>query len=424
MTVRNPYFSGGIVTDPSMFFGRVEELEYICFRLHGGQSTSVVGLRRIGKSSLLYHLAHQADLLPPATVAVFIDLQAAAHHHSLGLLNSALHGLDKKLNNRYSFPPVKSLHDFAVGIERVCADGFRPLLCLNEMECIAERESFDQDVFRGLRALCNHGRLTLVTASTMPLSDLIRDSGLSSPFYNIFIELSLGALSDEAVRALLTEPFRKASLSPPPDDHLIYIMELAGHHPFYLQLAAYHLFEMYKSSGVLNRLTLRRAFVKDAEPHFRQLWYHLNAEEQAGAQKLAGVPATVQDWARLRNHLFVVGLADDTESPHLFSTVLEEMIKTEQVTREPLTRRRYPHRTNFEGVEPKLSHLTIPSLLTYALVALVSASVALLIALLLPQDRFWPFFVILTVILTFVLVLADKLTGGQFLGWLSKLLGK
>jgi hypothetical protein len=61
----NPYSAGGMVIDPAMFFGRDDELRRIRDRLRKGDSTSVVGLQRIGKSSLLYQLAHQADSPPP-----------------------------------------------------------------------------------------------------------------------------------------------------------------------------------------------------------------------------------------------------------------------------------------------------------------------------------------------------------------------
>ena len=46
------------------------------------------------------------------------------------------------------------------------------------------------------------------------------------------------------------------------------------------------------------------------------------------------------------------------------------------------------------------------------------------VALLLPPDRFWFFFIILTIVLIFILVLADRVTGGQFLDYLSRLFGR
>lgn len=46
-----------MVTDPADFIGRAEQREEICTRLDKMESASIVGERRIGKSSLLYQLA-------------------------------------------------------------------------------------------------------------------------------------------------------------------------------------------------------------------------------------------------------------------------------------------------------------------------------------------------------------------------------
>ncbi|MGH7455296.1 MAG: hypothetical protein ACRENG_28345, partial [bacterium] len=72
------YFTiGPYITDPKKFFGREEELRAILNRLRTMQSTSVVGDRRIGKSSLLYHIFQtgNARLQTNDLRFVFIDLQ-------------------------------------------------------------------------------------------------------------------------------------------------------------------------------------------------------------------------------------------------------------------------------------------------------------------------------------------------------------
>jgi len=336
----NPYSAGGMVQDPAMFFGRDEELGRIRDRLRKGDSTAVVGLRRIGKSSLLYQLAHQADALPEGVVAVYLDLQDAAHHRPLDLLASALRSLNERLNGRYDLPPIKSLGDFSVAIKQVVTDGFRPALCLDEVEELTDHDAFDDDFFEALRSLGNQRLLAFVTASGEFLDVLLKRKKRTSPFYNLFINLDLAGLSDKATVALLTEPFRSAGLSPSPPDHLAYALELTGHHPFYLQVAAHHLFEAQKGSErVLNRLALCDAFTRDAEPHFRGLWRHLSADEQAGVRKLAGMPAAVQDWEHTCADLLRFGLAEgDAASPRLFSTVFAEMVKTGEIERRPSPR--------------------------------------------------------------------------------------
>src|SRR5512136_1109456 len=55
-TMTNPYVSRGPVRDPKMFFGQVRQMDEIAAFLKGNQSISIVGPRKIGKTSLLFHL--------------------------------------------------------------------------------------------------------------------------------------------------------------------------------------------------------------------------------------------------------------------------------------------------------------------------------------------------------------------------------
>ncbi|MCP4357532.1 MAG: hypothetical protein GY796_05905 [Chloroflexi bacterium] len=54
--MNNPYISRGPVRTSDMFFGRLRELNGIAAFLRGNQSVSIVGPRKIGKTSLLFHL--------------------------------------------------------------------------------------------------------------------------------------------------------------------------------------------------------------------------------------------------------------------------------------------------------------------------------------------------------------------------------
>lgn len=54
--MHNPFTIGPMIQNPAEFVGRTAELQFLLTRLRSLQSCSVVGERRIGKSSLLYHL--------------------------------------------------------------------------------------------------------------------------------------------------------------------------------------------------------------------------------------------------------------------------------------------------------------------------------------------------------------------------------
>ncbi|MEZ4516185.1 MAG: ATP-binding protein [Chloroflexota bacterium] len=57
MSVDNPFYHRGAIRRQEDFIGRSTELAQILGLLRNGQSVSLIGPRRIGKSSLLLHLA-------------------------------------------------------------------------------------------------------------------------------------------------------------------------------------------------------------------------------------------------------------------------------------------------------------------------------------------------------------------------------
>ncbi|HEY7544350.1 MAG TPA: ATP-binding protein, partial [Blastocatellia bacterium] len=78
----NPYLNRVAIKDPRQFFGRAREVSKIFSRIGASrpQSISVVGERRIGKSSLLQYINNPEVRLrhldrPASFVFVFIDLQ-------------------------------------------------------------------------------------------------------------------------------------------------------------------------------------------------------------------------------------------------------------------------------------------------------------------------------------------------------------
>src|SRR6185312_10158960 len=78
----NPFTYGNPISDPRRFFGRAREVEQIFGRLRNEEfeSSSLVGDRRIGKTSLLNHLADPGvraahSLGPGRYNFVYVDLQ-------------------------------------------------------------------------------------------------------------------------------------------------------------------------------------------------------------------------------------------------------------------------------------------------------------------------------------------------------------
>ena len=72
----NPFSYGNPIRDPARFHGRQAELRQIVNRLRSSarESTSIVGERRIGKTSLLKYMAYLQDTSLKLLVSHYILL--------------------------------------------------------------------------------------------------------------------------------------------------------------------------------------------------------------------------------------------------------------------------------------------------------------------------------------------------------------
>ena len=415
MTNNSPYIPGMTVRDPAMFFGRIDELAQLTDAIRKGRSEAVVGLRRIGKSSLLYHLAHHATV--PDNIAIaYLDLLDARYHTILGLISGILQGLQQTTGHRYAWPAAPDIASFTETIRQMKADGYQPVVCLDEMErLMAHPETFDRAFFEAWRALGSMGDLAFVTASRARLSDVVQHNGSTSPFTNIFTQLTLRGLEENAARALLTQPFRAANRPVPPDSHIEYALPVSGRHPFFLQLAGETLWRM----GGVNREQFRQQMATAARQPMEQLWRDLSPTEQAAALRLATGKGAVPNWAQEQASLLEIGLAEamPTGEPRLFSNLLTDWLRQGAFRQTPALR----HLPGAAAEPPILQPTPTSARPIYAsaFIFLVGLAVIALLA----QWLGWGVMVIallLAIYLAFVLVGDDKITGRDFLDMLDK----
>jgi hypothetical protein len=233
----NPFTNRTVITNPDEFFGREQEIGEIVSRLRAMQSLSVVGERRIGKSSLLHHL-YQTGWLKiddPAYRFLYLDLSDARFRAAAGFLRAILQrleldadavGPDKSLN--------RNLTAFSEQIEAQERDGRRIVLCLNEFEATFKHPvEFTDDFFDHLRSQIDHRKLAVVTATRTPLQDLCLEGKLTSPFYNVFTVIELGAFTDEEVRKFLEHHREKVFFT---EEEMKFINSYLDPHPLKLQI--------------------------------------------------------------------------------------------------------------------------------------------------------------------------------------------
>lgn len=297
--IRTPFFNRQRITDPAYFIGRQRELERLYSAIATQQCVSIVGERKLGKSSLLTHLTDAATLRSfgfdlAQYLFVYLDLEglASARHDDfwVELLDPiGLHlpsgDLAQAIQRQIDAGDVRFLTARRV-LRRIRDAGFQLVLMLDEFESLARNAQFEPDFYGELRSLAGELGCVILTASKRSLYDLTYEhsSTLSSPFFNIFSELPLGLLSDDDARSILIELSKRAEL-PFCADEVQFAIDLAGPHPFFVQVAGQHLYDTpgrgaQRSPEIYE--IIRKRFAAEAEDHYRYIWAALDANEQSG----------------------------------------------------------------------------------------------------------------------------------------------
>jgi tRNA A-37 threonylcarbamoyl transferase component Bud32 len=298
--LRNPFFSRQRITDPGCFYGRRREIESLYSAVFTHQCRSIVGERKLGKSSLLTAVAQPGmmerfGLDPERTLFIYLDLEGMASAEREDFWIEVLDRLSVVLppaadtlrsqterlldNGRLRFTPVRRL------LRRVSDSGLDLVLTLDEFEGLARNPSFEPDFYGELRSLAGELGIVYLTASKRGLYELTyhHSDTLSSPFFNIFSEMSLRLMPDDEARGLLTALSQQGQGPGFCEEEIELALELAGPHPFFLQVAGYHLYELpgrgepqipdaYDQAA--------RRFIAEAEDHYRYLWSQLSGDEQ------------------------------------------------------------------------------------------------------------------------------------------------
>jgi hypothetical protein len=261
----NPFFYGNPVP-PNQFIGRRRELRRIVSRIvNQGQSTAVVGEPRSGKTSLLDYLAaletrQLYSACDKRLVFSYLDAhtlsgqfsQAQFWKHVLGPLHewAIAPDPDSPLAQAYGMCQENDfgcfvLERFLVQMELSI---WRLVLMLDEFDVLLYHPILNSAEFFGsLRSLASRSRgaLALVIASRRPLESLNKEtqelSRTGSPYFNFLDEITLGPWPDKDVAELL----RRAGDRFTTDDRR-FIAEVAGGHPYLLQVVAYDLWEAYE----------------------------------------------------------------------------------------------------------------------------------------------------------------------------------
>jgi predicted Ser/Thr protein kinase len=275
----NPYLNRVMIQDLRGFFGRRRELSRIFSRIgvERPQSVSVVGERRIGKSSLLYQInlpEVQSKFLTDRSslIVVLVDFQqlrTITLQDFFGIINSQIHRIDPDMTG----PEPGGYRAFQLVQERLSAKNKRLVLLFDEFDAITSNPTFDRDFYAFLRSVANNSAVAYVTSSKTELQRLCHSSSVAdSPFFNIFSTLHLRPFEREEALELISRPSREAGI--PLETYAEDILSLSGFFPFYIQIACSAYFDYLEENPGKEPVFLEIAsrFLEEAGPHFEYFW--------------------------------------------------------------------------------------------------------------------------------------------------------
>ena len=341
MAEANPFIQRDVITDPKYFYNRKKELAEIFHLLKGRpRSCSIVGGHKIGKSSIMHQLLNkekQEEYLGNGNyIFVYIDFQGlikakAEDFYEKPILQLLKNDILKKEIRLEGY----TFRDFERCMERATKHDLKVILIFDEFDAVKNNDNFNIEFFANLRSLAAVNNIAYVIASREDLDMLVPHEEGFSPFFNIFHIIDIDLFSDEAAKQLLTSSLKNSTVVFSKND-IDFIMRLAGNHPFYIQIAGYHLFESYSSKMGLDEAArhqyVKNKFIREARPHFKNSFNSLSQYEKEAVCRISSLSdedygefISAYGEAELDN-LLRRGLVVKNGGYNIFSTAFKEYV--------------------------------------------------------------------------------------------------
>jgi hypothetical protein len=307
----NPYYNLSVVRDADMFFGRTEILQALFASCKHKQCFSLVGTRKVGKSSLLKHM--QATKLQQSfgvdqDLKRHIFIQIDMRDYLQATLDDFFDDLYKRIVAQtpggitLSEASGRRHELFAKSLQDLNGAGYHVVLIMDMFDRVAEEQQFGSNFFSFLRAPATKGWISYITASRKPLYQ-ISPVEIASPLFDIFKNANLGALSEEEALQLITVPAQREGVSFSASD-IAWLRDAAGRHPFFLQIACHFLFDeklkQKAGSPDIDYQSVFQQIYTELAPLFQRIWDDLLPEQQRELrQEIRQVPNARQKLVEL-----------------------------------------------------------------------------------------------------------------------------
>lgn len=278
----NPFTNRSTIRNEHDFVGREQEITNILSRVRNGDSVSVVGDRRIGKSSLLYHLfltgnRRLDDAAKTKFKFIYLDLQEPHFANQAEFCKTLIKELNgAPITTEAKADDLELLSHLSDTLSELKSQQRLPVLLMDEFKKLVAKPAqkddpprYTDDCFNALRAFANAHSLCLVTSSQRTLRELTEQEGLTSPLWNIFMVQPLGEfivsdMVDEV--ALFLTLFWSGELQPTPEEQA-FLISYCSRHPLVMQVVSYWV-RQNRILG-LNEMALKQEIERELSSYFR-----------------------------------------------------------------------------------------------------------------------------------------------------------
>jgi AAA+ ATPase superfamily predicted ATPase len=300
--------------DPDLFVGRESELERIFGMIRNRQSVSLVGLRRIGKTSLLMclqstRIQQKCHFDGSRFLFLYLDLQTRSMEEQVDFIDDVHRILTEGAQAQgYALASAEGLSkddEIRLLLAAFAKDRWFPVLIMDTFDEVNQYRQIPENVFRFLRSLATAGYISYITASVKTIGEIFRKlvpvDSEPSPLYNIFATVKLRDFAPHEARMHLMKTSTKSGL-PFSEEEMNWIVGLAGRHPFLLQQVATLLFEEKQAQGSkeVDYQHIQKEAQRNVFSYFEDCWMMLsNSDHQ---EIIAGVLQFEKDGKQHRSY--------------------------------------------------------------------------------------------------------------------------
>ena len=252
-------------------------------RAGSGQSVSIVGPRRIGKTWLLNYLRLKAPEEFGKQVQLgFVDATRPVCDSTLGFLQESLLQLHIPLPTETSTSAY--LRAFDAGVQKLQHEKIVAVLCIDEFEKLCQHPDFQLELLESLRAL-THINLSLIISTRSSLNKIIAAhirnwDDTTSPFFNVFQQISVKPFTQQEAQSLVDAKALQVGLTTQEKEKIMLYGKLKlvdQWPPLKLQLAGALLYNDKVASQELSDL------YRPTDPHY---WQEFEQQVEEGYQEI------------------------------------------------------------------------------------------------------------------------------------------